>query len=448
MAKSAAVVVLCDATDEAATRNLLGDSHSDWSVVPLANGPALHRRVREAVSTNRGAAFVNFCLGTAEDEARADAAQVSHLLESLGVCFVGCRPTTQSHSRSVLRMMVFYANVPQTSFVEIEDTARDIPLIRQLALPVIVESSDVDDGAWLVAAATYEAADAAVNEGLQLHSKLLVSEQIENNTAAFTSSFVVVATGRNKSRIGHITKDFPKAGEYGQSIASSVLNNCGFCVVDVAGDEASPRVTRLRAGCTCVDLGRDAIGVIEALVPAAREQWIAAQRNYVVTFDPTDKGYHLRAARAVKKGEIVFGDEARSFSIVTKPFVDANWDDELKLIFSRYAWPLDTEGHVYAIWEDDPKRWRPINHSCDPNCINAAPHSLNVIAARDIAKGEDLAMDYSTFCDFTMKPFQCLCGSTTCRGEIKIEARHLIKYGQNAWLRKAPAGPSDVGASS
>jgi hypothetical protein len=435
------VIVLCDGADESRTRDLFCHSAteiSDVLVVGLVNGPGIHRRIREHSSLHRGALFVNFCVGNAEDDNRADAAQVAQVLESNGVCFAGCPAATQGHSRGILCMMVFYANVPQQSFVEIEDVARDVPLIRQLALPVVVESSDPHDGASRVVADSHDAAVAAVSEGLATHRKLMVTEVAAS--PSFTSSFAVVGLGRNAFRLAGVTNNFPKVQEYGKAIAANVLNHRGYCVVDVAGERDAPRVTRIRAGCSALALGAEAVSVVTELAQHVRQVWKAAQRNYVVTYDPTDKGYHLRAARNISKGEIVFHDEMHTFSIVTKPFVDANWDDELKHTFSRFAWPLDTEGHVYAIWEEDPKRWRPINHSCDPNCINAAPHSLNVVASRDIAKGDDLAMDYSTFCDSTMKPFTCLCGTASCRGEIKMEARHLTKYGENTWLRKPPPG--------
>lgn len=34
-------------------------------------------------------------------------------------------------------------------------------------------------------------------------------------------------------------------------------------------------------------------------------------------------------------------------------------------IFDQYAWPLGED--CYAIWDLEPSKWRPINHSCDPN---------------------------------------------------------------------------------
>ncbi|RNE95879.1 putative SET domain protein, partial [Trypanosoma rangeli] len=144
----------------------------------------------------------------------------------------------------------------------------------------------------------------------------------------------------------------------------------------------------------------------------------------------------------IKRGELVFEDEGSSFAIVTRPFVERHWGEEEKQTFTEYAWPLDGDGHVYAIWESDPSKWRPINHSCNPNCIFGEDHSLNVIASRDIKKDEELTMDYSTFCDYTMKPFPCSCASECCRGMIVPDEAALYKYGTNVWHRRPPIPPS------
>jgi len=56
-----------------------------------------------------------------------------------------------------------------------------------------------------------------------------------------------------------------------------------------------------------------------------------------------------------------------------------------------------------------------INHSCDPNCgINGR---LQVVAMREIARGEEIAFDYamSESCSLRM---ECRCGSAGCRKVI------------------------------
>ncbi|MBK7440284.1 MAG: hypothetical protein IPI65_01780 [Bacteroidetes bacterium] len=50
---------------------------------------------------------------------------------------------------------------------------------------------------------------------------------------------------------------------------------------------------------------------------------------------------------------------------------------------------------------------------------NTAYDGLNVNALRDIQIGEELTLDYTTFLDENMEPFQCRCGHPSCRGLIK-----------------------------
>lgn len=124
-------------------------------------------------------------------------------------------------------------------------------------------------------------------------------------------------------------------------------------------------------------------------------------------------GFGIYAERDVKEGEIIFTGEERSHRIVTKRYVETNWNDEQKLNFRRYAYALSEE--VFVLWDDDPSKWAPQNHSCN---ANTGLDGLNVIALRKIAKGEELTLDYSNFLDENMEPFECKCGSPECHGMI------------------------------
>jgi len=175
------------------------------------------------------------------------------------------------------------------------------------------------------------------------------------------------------------------------------------------------------------------ISMIEAALLRAESK----RRTYEVVPHPNG-GYSIVAARPLPKGTIVFRDEGKAFPIVTRPHVMQHWSEKDRETFSRYAWPLSSDGHVYAIWEDDHTTWRPINHSCDPNLMFVAPHSLNNVAVRDIEEGEELTMDYATFCDGTMQPFDCMCKTAKCRGRISVTEEALKSWGGNAWHRCIP----------
>ena len=125
-------------------------------------------------------------------------------------------------------------------------------------------------------------------------------------------------------------------------------------------------------------------------------------------------GYGIYAKRLIKKGELLYKGEERPTRIVSKTWVDKNWNKTEQLKFRQYAYPLG--GDKYAIWDEEPHEWSPQNHSCDANC---AMEGLNMLAVRDIQLDEELTLDYAYFLDKTMEPFQCNCGAKNCRGMIE-----------------------------
>jgi hypothetical protein len=116
---------------------------------------------------------------------------------------------------------------------------------------------------------------------------------------------------------------------------------------------------------------------------------------------------------AIQPNELVFKGEGRQQRIITRRFVEENWPDNEKLIFRRYAYPLSNE--VFLLWDDDPAEWAPQNHCCQPN---TAYDGLNVIALTQINPGQELTLDYASFLDANMEPFQCQCGAANCRGLV------------------------------
>jgi D-alanine-D-alanine ligase len=124
-------------------------------------------------------------------------------------------------------------------------------------------------------------------------------------------------------------------------------------------------------------------------------------------------GFGIYASRNIREGEIIFQGEERSQRLVTKRFVEKNWNEDQKLHFRRYAYPVSEE--LFILWDEDPSEWAPQNHSCEPN---TAFDGLNVNALRNIKKDEELTLDYAQFLDQNMEPFQCQCGSHKCRGLI------------------------------
>lgn len=124
-------------------------------------------------------------------------------------------------------------------------------------------------------------------------------------------------------------------------------------------------------------------------------------------------GYGIYASRNIQKNEVVFKGEGLSQRIITRRFVEKNWTEDEKLHFRRYAYPVSDE--VFILWDEEPSEWAPQNHSCEPN---TAFDGLNVIALAEIKKGDELTLDYAKFLDKNMEPFDCQCGTSSCKKHI------------------------------
>ena len=124
-------------------------------------------------------------------------------------------------------------------------------------------------------------------------------------------------------------------------------------------------------------------------------------------------GYGIHATRNINQYEIVFKGEEKAQRFVTRRYVEQHWNTEEKEVFSRYAYPIS--GEIFLLWDSNPAEWAPQNHSCN---ANTAYDGLNVFSLRPIAKGEELTLDYASFLDEHMQPFECHCGAANCRGFV------------------------------
>jgi len=159
----------------------------------------------------------------------------------------------------------------------------------------------------------------------------------------------------------------------------------------------------------------DGVGQAGFLKQIIEEGMARFQRNQVLYKRQGNSisGYGIYSTKEIAKGEIIFRREERLHRIVTKKWIRENWSKEEQDVFAQYAVPINNE--VYVIWDENPDNWAPQNHSCNPNTEYVG---LNVHAKTDIKKEEELTLDYSFIYDETMKPFQCLCGSSNCKGII------------------------------
>jgi D-alanine-D-alanine ligase-like ATP-grasp enzyme len=142
-------------------------------------------------------------------------------------------------------------------------------------------------------------------------------------------------------------------------------------------------------------------------------------------------GYGIYAIHPIPCGDVIFEGEEMSQRLVTLRHVNKHWSKHEKKIFRQYAYPLSKE--IFLLWDNDPSAWAPQNHSCDPN---TAYDGLDVKSTRDIKKGEELTLDYSSFLDEHMQPFQCKCGTASCRGLITGVPNNTITARENQISRE------------
>ena len=124
-------------------------------------------------------------------------------------------------------------------------------------------------------------------------------------------------------------------------------------------------------------------------------------------------GYGIYANQHINAREVIFKGEEMAQRIVTRRYAENNWNVKEKETFRKYAYPLSKE--VFLLWDDNPANWAPQNHSCDPN---TRYEGLNVVALRNISKGEELTLNYADFLDEHMEPFDCRCGAANCCGRV------------------------------
>jgi hypothetical protein len=125
-------------------------------------------------------------------------------------------------------------------------------------------------------------------------------------------------------------------------------------------------------------------------------------------------GFGIYATGELKCGEVVFRGEERATRLASRAHILQSWPPDQVEVFRQYA--MVVGNGVFMLWDEDPREWAPQNHSCD---ANTAYTGLNLIALRDVQRGEELTIDYAGFANPDAAPFQCSCGAEKCRGTIR-----------------------------
>lgn len=150
-------------------------------------------------------------------------------------------------------------------------------------------------------------------------------------------------------------------------------------------------------------------GFLKKIIEEGMARHAAKQKKYRVRADALN-GYGIVSVKQIEKGEVIFKLETTPMRVVTKRFVEKNWNQPQLRDFRHYAYPISDK--VYILWDNDPLSWAPQNHSCEPNTTY---DGLNLIATRTIQPEEELTLDYAELLDENLEAFECSCGSQHCR---------------------------------
>ena len=444
-----------------------------------------YSHVRSLVHSKKFDVYFNLCDGMKDEDRAGD--DVAQALEEFNVPYTGVDMEQPQTTKPDMKMIAHYNNIKTPKFFVVEEipSAEELAqLASGLKYPLIVKHPDGHNSIGITRASkcwTLEELARAVTTLIDKYKCAMVEEFIvgdevtvlavatPNGTKVLLPMRVIFQPGEDFKHFDLKWKDFktmdsepvsdddPALAEIlrvGKVAFEAISGGVGYGRSDLRVDRTTNDVYFLELnfnpavlyppGSECsadwilrLDPTFNHRDFITALIDTAFLTHKKRQPLYKVTFNPV-KGYHVVAACPLAKGSVVFADEGKPFRIVTRPYVEANWSEADKQVFSRYAWPLSSDAHVYVTWEKYHNKWRPLNHSCEPNLVFAAPHSLNCVAARDIQRSEELTMDYATFCDMTMKEFDCHCGAPSCRGRISVTEEVIRKYGVHGWHRSIP----------
>ncbi len=123
-------------------------------------------------------------------------------------------------------------------------------------------------------------------------------------------------------------------------------------------------------------------------------------------------GYGLFAAKPFARGATVIADE------------DGDYYDGTMTLAEALARGHELSEQLFQVGEDafllpNGNLDDLVNHSCNPNTgLRLTPLGYRMIALSDIASGDELTYDYSTYIGKTPECLICACGAANCRGTI------------------------------
>jgi hypothetical protein len=138
-----------------------------------------------------------------------------------------------------------------------------------------------------------------------------------------------------------------------------------------------------------------------------------AKTKYVYIGDAGGCGLGIFAARKFAQGQAIVVDEDDDYYNGSYSYAQIA---ALGLDLARHCFQIDHDRYLLPHGSIDDL----INHSCEPTAgITLTDRGYRLVALRDIAAGEQLTYDYSTYIANPRERLQCCCGSPRCRGEVR-----------------------------
>ncbi|MEO6233080.1 MAG: SET domain-containing protein-lysine N-methyltransferase [Ferruginibacter sp.] len=399
--------------------------------------------------------FVNLCEGYLEWE--VPSIDVIYSMELLELPFTGPSSMLYDPTKELMKYVAYTEGINTPAYAIVEEIENLQHEIKHLKYPLFVKPSKAGDSLGIdenSLVKNFEDLQKKVTEIIEEYGPLLVEEYIDGRE--FTVMIAANADGKSTTTFKPVEYIFPEGNQFKTyALKTAELHpNANIPVADINIEtqlrQAANDIFRSFSGVGYArldfrmnDLGElyfleinftcsvfykdgyegsadyilkhDGFGQAKFLHHIISEGIARHQRKKkkYITKGNSIAGYGIYASENILANELIFQGEELPQRIVTRRFVDESWNIKEKEIFRKYAYPLSKE--VFLLWDNDPKGWAPQNHSCNPNTMYSG---LNVTALRNIAKGEELTLDYASFLDENMEPFHCQCGNINCRGFI------------------------------
>ncbi len=408
--------------------------------------------------------FINLCEGYLEWS--VPSIDVIYYMEMLNLAFTGPSSVLYDPPKDVMKYVAYTEGINTPAFALIESLEDIVKECAHLKYPLFVKPDKAGDSLGIDQHSLVHNEEKLIHkcaEIIEEYGPLLIEEYIEGRE--FTVMLVANADDEKSCTVfkpieyifpegfqfktyalktselhpeANIACDDPELERQLQHAAVQIFQGfggVGYARLDFRID-AKKEIYFLEINFTCSVFYKDGFegsadyilkhdgigqtGFLQKIIDEGIARYNRKQKKYTMKGNAI-AGYGIYATQNISTGEIIFKGEEMAQRIVTRQYVERNWNTNEKEVFRKYAYPLSKE--VFLLWDNNPINWAPQNHSCEPN---TKYEGLNVLALPAISKGEELTLDYASYCDENMEAFTCHCGAKNCVGWVVGTANNSV----------------------